>query len=122
MYLSFKDKASLTQKGIIMETIKEVRQDIKNKLESINQDDYMVENDLKLVFAPSCGKYRVELTGSVNKVFFAHNLREYKLCLYNFHSLTWILSRHYKNPNTDDVLSVQSVIELLEHCGFYYYC
>lgn len=52
-----------------METIKEVRQDIKNKLEAINQDDYMVENDLKLVFAPSCGKYRIELTGSVNKAF-----------------------------------------------------
>lgn len=105
-----------------METIKEVRQDIKNKLEAINQDDYMVENDLKLVFTLSCGKYCIELTGSINKVFFAHNLCEYKLCLYNFHSLTWILGRHYKNPNTDNVLSVQSVIELLEHCGFYYYC
>ncbi len=98
-----------------MESIKEVRTDIKNKLDAINKEDFMVENGLKLVFAPSCGRYRIELTGSKNKVFFAHNLREYKLCLYNFHSLTWML-RYYKKSMLDKA----NVIALLDNCGFYY--
>lgn len=98
-----------------METIKEVRQDIKSKLEAINKDDSMVENGLKLVFAPSCGRYRVELTGNTNKVFFAHNLREYKLCLYNFYSLLWIVQYQKKG-----LLEKSTIIALLDNCGFYY--
>lgn len=92
-----------------METIKQVLQDIKNKIEMINKEPFMVNNGLKI----SCRRSYVVTINNGEKDFFTDSTRRCKLCLYNFHSLCWIMTDVY-----GDNIPKNVIYQLLDNCGF----
>lgn len=98
------------------------KKDIDAVIENLNKTIHIKDNGLKLSYYSSCGSYRVGLilnldTGSEKE--YKHELkhRGVYLSLINFQNLLWILQRNYTNEN---VIDRNTVIQILDHCGFTY--
>lgn len=98
------------------------KKDIDAVIENLNKTIHIRDNGLKIRYYSSCGSYRVGLilnleTGSERE--FKHELKHkgVYISLINFQNLLWILQRNYTNEN---VIDRDTVIQLLDYCGFTY--
>lgn len=94
--------------------------DVNHIIEKLNNNKHIKENGLKLHYYRSCESYRVGLILNLE----TYSEKEYKhelkhkgvhLSLLNFQHLLWIWERNNNTPIERD-----TVIELLNNCGFTY--
>lgn len=97
------------------------KKDIDAVIENLNKSIHIRDNGLKLRYYSSCGSYRVGLilnpeTNSEKE--FKHELkhRGVYLSLINFQNLLWIWQRN----NNEAIMDRNTVIQLLDYCGFTY--
>lgn len=98
------------------------KKDIDAVIENLNKTIHIKDNGLKIRYYSSCGTYRIGLILNPE----TYSEKEYKhkmghkgvyLSLLNFHNLLWILQRNYTNEN---IIDRDTVIRILDHCGFTY--
>lgn len=97
------------------------KKDVDAVIEKLNAVKHIKDNGLKLRYYSSCGSYRVGLilnfeTNSEKE--FKHELKHkgVYLSLINFQNLLWIWQRN----NNEAIMDRNTVIQLLDFCGFTY--
>lgn len=100
------------------------KKDVDTVIENLNKSIHIRDNGLKLRYYSSCGSYRVGLIlnpETYSEKEYKHELKHkgVYLSLLNFQNLLWLWKR---NCNSDDTLiDRDTVIQLLNYCGFTYY-
>lgn len=98
------------------------KKDVDAVIENLNAVKHIKDNGLKIRYYSSCGSYRVGLILNLE----TYSEKEYKhelkhkgvhLSLLNFQRLLWLWER---NCNSNDVIDRNTVIQLLDYCGFTY--
>ena len=97
------------------------KKDVDSVIENLNKSIHIRDNGLKLRYYSSCGSYRVGLILNLE----TNSEKEYKhelkhrgvyLSLINFQNLLWIWQRN----NNESTMDRNTVIQLLDYCGFTY--
>ena len=97
------------------------KKDVDSVIENLNKSIHIKDNGLKLRYYSSCGSYRVGLILNLE----TNSEKEYKhelkhkgvyLSLINFQNLLWIWQRN----NNEGIMDRDTVIQLLDCCGFTY--
>lgn len=100
------------------------KKDVDAVIENLNKSMHIKDNGLKLRYYSSCGSYRVVLILNLE----TYSEKEYKhelkhrgiyISLLNFQNLLWIFERNCNSENT--LIDRDTVIQLLDYCGFTYY-
>ena len=98
------------------------KKDIDAVIENLNKSIHIRDNGLRIRYYKAYDTYRIGLilnpeTNSEKE--FKHELKHkgVYLSLLNFQNLLWILQRKYTNEN---VIERDTVINLLDNCGFTY--
>lgn len=98
------------------------KKDIDAVIENLNKSMHIKDNGLKLRYYSGYGSYRVGLILNLE----TNSEKEYKhelkhrgvyLSLINFQNLLWIWQRN----NNEATMDRNTVIQLLDYCGFTYY-
>lgn len=98
------------------------KKDIDAVIENLNKSIHIKDNGLKLRYYSAYGTYRIGLilnleTGGEKEYKHKLNHNGVHLSLLNFQNLLWILQRNYTNEN---VIDRNTVIQILDNCGFTY--
>ena len=100
------------------------KKDVDAVIEKLNAVKHIKDNGLKLRYYSAYGTYRIGLILN----FETNSEKEYKhelkhrgvyLSLINFQNLLWIFERNCNSENT--LIDRDTVIQLLDYCGFTYY-
>lgn len=97
------------------------KKDIDAVIENLNKSIHIRDNGLKLRYYSSCGSYRVGLIlnpKTYSEKDYKHELKHkgIYLSLLNFQRLLWLWARN----NNGDPIERNTVLELLDCCGFTY--
>ena len=97
------------------------KKDVDAVIENLNKSMHIKDNGLKLRYYSSCGSYRVGLILNLetnSEKEFKHELKHkgIYLSLINFQNLLWIWQRN----NNEVTMDRNTVIQLLDYCGFTY--
>lgn len=97
------------------------KKDVDAVIENLNNSIHIRDNGLKLGYYSSCGSYRVGLILNLetySEKEFKHELKHkgIYLSLLNFQRLLWLWARN----NNSDPIERDTVIQLLDNCGFTY--
>lgn len=98
------------------------KKDIDAVIENLNKSIHIKDNGLKLRYYKAYETYRVGLILNLetnSEKEFKHELKHkgIYISLLNFQNLLWILQRNYTNEN---IIDRDTVINLLDNCGFTY--
>lgn len=98
------------------------KKDIDAVIENLNKSIHIKDNGLKLRYYKAYETYRVGLILNLetnSEKEFKHELKHkgIYISLLNFQNLLWILQRNYTNEN---VIDRNTVIQILDNCGFTY--